>query len=619
MTQQPSDLMNPKHSVVFDTLLAFVVIISVSVLSLLGNLYVADALNGDAAAINQAGSLRMQSYRIAVSLSSAEQPLLEEQIKGMNATLSGPVLQSTLRRHPDSPLSDNYQRVREHWQQTMLPLASQPDASAAPYIAQLDDFTAELEFFVHSLQQASESKLGVIRILHISTLFIIVIIAFVLIYRLHNNLAGPLRGLTAMARKVGQGDFNARMQVTGDTELSLLGHTLNQTSAELAELYSHMENKVSEKTAALRRSNETLQLLFNSAQMLYRQPKDPQQLMGHMLGKVQQILHSGPVSLCLNREQSSDSYVAMTSIDLLQPAYCRLPDCEQCPAHTTAGTLPNGGHLISFALDSGQAHLGNLRVELASGAQLEGWQSQLMTTLADLFAASLSLNQLGEKQARLALMEERTIIARELHDSLAQALSAQKLQLARLKRQATQGSDSLTLNATINEIEAGTNAAYRQLRELLTTFRIKLDQPGLKPALMATVKEFSSNSGVIIELDFPLEHCPLSPNEEIHCLQVTREALSNVIKHARASHCRVSFSQDSQGTIHLRIEDDGVGIQVEDSPTGHYGLSILRERADSLQGNISIARGKTRGTCVSMDFTPDYKRIHLHEEQPSHG
>lgn len=618
MPQQASDPLNPKHSVVFETLLAFVVIIGVSLLSLLGNLYLADALHGDAAAINQAGSLRMQSYRLALTLDQSDRQLLQKQIDGMNATLAAPVLRSTLRRHPNSELSASYQQVIQHWQEVMQPLL-QADATATLYSEQLPGFTAELEVFVHSLQAASEAKLGIIRILHISTLFIIVIIAFILIYRLHNNLTSPLRALTAMARRVGQGDFSSRMQVKGDTELSLLGRTLNQTSSELAELYARMGEKVSDKTAALQRSNETLQLLFNSAQILYSQPQDPQHLMGHMLGKVQQILGSGPVSLCLNREQSSDSYIAMTSVDQLPPDYCRLPSCDECPAHNAAGKLPNGGHLVSFNLQSGQTQLGSLRVELPKGGQLESWQSQLMATLADLFAASLSLNQLGEKQARLALMEERTIIARELHDSLAQALSAQKLQIARLKRQAAQGSDSLTQSATIREIEAGTNAAYRQLRELLTTFRIKLDQPGLKPALVATVSEFSSNSGVSIDLDFQLDHCPLTPNEEIHCLQVTREALSNVIKHARATHCRVSFSQDRHGTIHLRIEDDGVGIEVADSPVGHHGLSILRERANSLQGRISIERGLTRGTCVSMDFTPDYKRIHLHEEKPNHG
>ena len=81
--------------------------------------------------------------------------------------------------------------------------------------------------FVRTLQEASEGKLGVIRALQAGTLFIIVLIAFVLIYGLHNNLH-PLRSLTKMARDIGKGDFSGRVEIPGDTELSLLARTLNQ-------------------------------------------------------------------------------------------------------------------------------------------------------------------------------------------------------------------------------------------------------------------------------------------------------------------------------------------------------------------------------------------------------
>ena len=93
----------------------------------------------------------------------------------------------------------------------------------------------------------------------------------------------------------------------------------------------------------------------------------------------------------------------------------------------------------------------------------------------------------------------------------------------------------------------------------------------------------------------------------MHCLQIIREALSNVVKHAEAEHCWLRLTQDGIGTINVEIEDDGIGIRPEEQRTGHYGLIILRERANSLNGSISIGLrpgGGTGYTCASARLSP---------------
>ena len=608
MSSTESEPLSTRHSIVFNTLVAFVVIIGVSLVSMLASLYLADALEGDAEAINQAGSLRMQAYRLAFTAEHGSQALLYERIETLQQTLRSPSLRSALHRHDGTHLPVLHAAVSLHWEQGMRPLLDAQPARLEEYRREAPAFVNELDTFVRTLQEASEGKLSVIRALQAGTLFVIVVIAFVLIYGLHNNLATPLRSLTRMARDIGKGDFSGQVQIPGDTELSLLARTLNQMSQELAGLYADMEQKVDDKTAALTRSNATLQLLFDSARMLYSKPDDPTQMMGAQLSKVQQILDTGPISLCLNRSSEAGSHTAMTSHNLRPPEYCQLPQCEACPVNQT-GRLPTGEELLTFELRSGPDELGSLRVASRTGEPLQPWQTLPLTTLADLFAASLSLARLGQKQARLALMEERAVIARELHDSLAQALAAQKLQLARLKRLMQKQSDQAQLDDSVQQIEQGLNSAYRQLRELLTTFRIKVNEPGLKPALYATVQEFSANSGLQVESDYQLDHCPLTPNEEVHCLQIVREALSNVVKHAEAEHCWLSLTQDSVGTIHVKIEDDGVGIRLEEQRAGHYGLIILRERANSLNGTINIGRRPAGGTLVYLRFPPAYRHI----------
>lgn len=170
-------------------------------------------------------------------------------------------------------------------------------------------------------------------------------------------------------------------------------------------------------------------------------------------------------------------------------------------------------------------------------------------------------------------------------------------------------SSQAQLDDSVQQIDQGLNAAYRQLRELLTTFRIKVNEPGLRPAVQATIEEFGANSGLQILSDYHLDHCPLTPNEEVHCLQIVREALSNVVKHAEAEHCWLSLMQDNNGTIHIKIEDDGIGIRPEEQRAGHYGLIILLERANSLNGTINIGLRPAGGTLVYLSFPPAYRRL----------
>ena len=436
---------------------------------------------------------------------------------------------------------------------------------------------------------------------------------FLVILGVNNLLLMPLQELVQLTKNIGRGSFEGRIKFSADNELGVLAGTLNQMSAELSDLYENLEKKVDEKTIALQRSNRTLALLFNSARSLYKTSSDPLTLLADLLAPIEQTLGLGPVSLCLTDALDNPKQGAHTALTARQgyaPDYCQLPNCAQCPLIINKGVIPSGAQVVSFSLFTDKQRLGDLRVEVPPGMFVEEWHRQLMEALAELISASLSLNQLAQNQARIALMEERAVIARELHDSLAQALSYQKIQLVRLKKQIAAEFSKEAMNETLAEIQSGVSTAYRQLRELLVTFRIKLDAPGLVAAAQATVEEFSRHSELEIQLSYALEHCPLTPNEEIHCLQIIREALSNVVKHAHASYCKLSLYQDTSGYIHICIDDDGVGMSATISPSGHYGLNILAERAQGLSGKIHIGT-LDPGTRIHVQFLPQYKRNQL--------
>ncbi len=604
------------QSLAVRTLLAFTLIIGVMLASMLGGMHLSDSIRGDAAALNKAGSLRMQAYRLALLANEAAVKDLPIYIAEFESTLATPALMTAIDKNTQHDLSRRYVQVQHQWRQLMLPLLQQSPPQKRAFRLEVPIFVDLLDGFVGELQAESERKLSFIRGLQVSTLFVTVLIGFIVILGAHNTLLMPLQELVELAKGIGRGSFSGRAKFTAHNELGVLAETLNQMSSELSDLYENLENKVDEKTAELQRSNRSLALLFNSARSLYKTSADPLPILADLLAPIEQTLGLGPVTLCLTYSLDNpkqEAHTALTSQQQHAPSYCKLPSCAQCPVLINKGLVPSGARVMSFAICTEREHLGDLRVEVPVDMQIQEWQELLLNALAELFSASLSLNQLGQNQARIALMEERAVIARELHDSLAQALSYQKIQLVRLKKQMAADFSKDDMNTTLTEIQVGLNTAYRQLRELLVTFRIKLDTPGLSAAVQATVQEFGLHSGVEINLSYALEHCPLTPNEEIHCVQIIRETLSNVVKHAHASQCQLSLHQDSTGLIHICIDDDGVGISATSSPTGHYGLNILTERAHSLSGKIHIGALQP-GTRVHVQFLPQYKRSQLERE-----
>ncbi|HAB65461.1 MAG TPA: nitrate/nitrite two-component system sensor histidine kinase, partial [Pseudomonas sp.] len=180
MPPTESEQLSTRHSIVFNTLVAFVVIIGFSLNSMLASLYLADALEGDAEAINQAGSLRMQAYRLAFTAEQGSQAVLEERVVTLERTLLSASLRSALHRHGATELPALHAGVLRHWQQRMRPLLDAQPPRLEEYRQEAPEFVSELNVFVRTLQEASEGKLGVIRALQAGTLFVIVLIAFVL-------------------------------------------------------------------------------------------------------------------------------------------------------------------------------------------------------------------------------------------------------------------------------------------------------------------------------------------------------------------------------------------------------------------------------------------------------
>jgi len=259
---------------------------------------------------------------------------------------------------------------------------------------------------------------------------------------------------------------------------------------------------------------------------------------------------------------------------------------------------------VTLPLLSPSGWLGILIIEAEANRYFDEFELKLFDASAQMMAISMGFQAKEQESRRVALLEERAVIARELHDSLAQSLSYMKFQLAIL--QSRFGNNLLELGADdiVNDLREGLDNAYRELRELLTTFRVRMDVRGLDYVLEEAIEEFSQRSSLTITLDNRLQECKLSVNEEFHLLHVVREALSNIVRHSGAKKVNIALIYQATGDVIVTIDDDGIGCTFNENKPHHYGLAIMTERAYCLGGKIDILSRRKGGTRVRLLFRP---------------
>ena len=186
--------------------------------------------------------------------------------------------------------------------------------------------------------------------------------------------------------------------------------------------------------------------------------------------------------------------------------------------------------------------------------------------------------------------------------------TAPKEYAARLQKLRAKEATEEKIEDVILELKTGLNTAYRQLRELLTTFRLKIDAEGLYHTFVETIGELNlrTSGTMLFQLDYQIQNLPLSPNEEIHLMQIAREATQNALNHSKAENVIVRVFTDECKDIHLTVEDDGIGLPNDTKKLNHYGLAIMEERSKNLSGNISLSNSDNGGVKLELVFQPSY-------------
>ena len=192
--------------------------------------------------------------------------------------------------------------------------------------------------------------------------------------------------------------------------------------------------------------------------------------------------------------------------------------------------------------------------------------------------------------------DERTQIAREVHDELGQALTALKMDLAWvIRRMTTNGQIAEKLAEMVRACDAIIGTVRRISAELRPGI---LDDLGLAAAIEWQVEEFTKRTGIPCELRSTLGHPQLERDLATALFRIFQEALTNIARHASASRVRVALDLE-RGRLKLEVEDDGVGVP-ENAGKTSLGLLGMRERARRLGGECDIRRLEPRGTLVRV-------------------
>ncbi|MCB1758502.1 MAG: type IV pili methyl-accepting chemotaxis transducer N-terminal domain-containing protein [Gammaproteobacteria bacterium] len=620
--------MRRRKSLLLRVGIAMATITALAVIGMVSSVFIARTLEGFAAAINQAGTLRMQSYRIASSLSATApaelmraRALTRGLVEEYNSRLFSPRIHKVLEKGASARVVAAYNAVEQRWQQQMEPPlriyteaggGERGDDQRAYYLAHVDGFVQDIHRFVKVLEVDAEEKNRQLHLIQLISLILTLLVVFVTLYLTHTRVLLPLRGLLACANAARRRDFSVRSQHLGDDELGQLGSAFNLMAEDLSKVYEDLEQRVREKTAHLEQSNRSLELLYATSRRL-SESSPTVEVLTELVQDIERLTGCREASICLGHPEEEQAFrLTSTQSGREEGSTCHGTECAHCfgsgKAHYFESEAGDGlppSRFLSIPIRDQEQQYGALVLRLAEAREqgLEAWQKRLLESIATHIAIAISMARQAAQSRMLSLQEERSVIARELHDSLAQSLSYLKIQVSRLEKEIRDQRDQESILRVSQMLRKGLNGAYRQLRELLTTFRLRINQEGLSAALEDTVNEYRERSVISIDLVDRIAHCEFNPNAEIHIIQIVREALSNVLRHSNATHASVEVACDNEGQVSVVIDDDGIGLGEEAEMLQHYGLPIMQERAEWLGGKLTIGESPSGGTRVKLIFS----------------
>ena len=288
-------------------------------------------------------------------------------------------------------------------------------------------------------------------------------------------------------------------------------------------------------------------------------------------------------------------------------------ELEHCAEHTGSAYFRQLGTTLVVPLSHAGRVLGAYALFFAEKRDTPEELGLLFRSISEHLGMALENARLLRENMRMTLMNERQLIANEVHDSLAQTMAYMKIRLA-MMQEALEASEQPRALKHAGEVQQALDGAYYDLRELLSQFRNRMDPMGLVQAVAGLVANFRDRTGIDLDYQNRVADFRLSVDQEAQVFFIIQEALANVARHSGATRARLAF--DGAGDYYVAtVEDNGRGGQgffaianrtsgFEEHPKlrDHFGLAIMRERARKIGGRVEVANLPEGGFRVRLTF-----------------
>lgn len=619
-------------------------------------LHISWQLEGVAAAINDAGSLRMRTWHLAHDLArlpddpAARRDALAALLSEMNALEQVQAgLKSGDPKRPlfiprDRGIPASLERLGEHWQTRVRPLAETlvmaTPAQRPVLLTELETtatgFVAEIDRLVQEMEASYGRNTAILRTSQVLLVVLAVIGTVVLIRFFFVAVIRPVDELQRGMQRMESDDFAARVPVLTTDEFGDLSRGFNRMGEHLQSLYATLEERVESKTRVLAEKNRELAILYDISRFL-NEPASIEDLSRGFLWRVKDTFGADAASVRLLERGSGNLY--LTTQDGLDEGFLKreaVLRCGEClcgeamesdipvVGQLGGGILPNlksnrlgycaqAGFATMYAIPANhnKRAVALFNLYFKQPTQLSSGDRTLLESLGQHLALAIEHVRLQSREREMAVSEERNLMAQELHDSIAQGLAYLNLQ-AQMMDGALKSGKLDEANEAVELIRVGVQESYADVRELLQHFRARFDQPDLDSAIGAVLAKFSTQCDTGVDFSVHGAGPAFDAETETQVLYIVQEALSNVRKHAHARQVRVALCRDRDG-LRVTVADDGVGFDMgsgEGAGVGaQIGLHIMRERAARIGAALDIRSAPKQGVEVTLTLPRETGKI----------
>ncbi len=596
-----------------------------ALLSIGMTLWVSWHLEGGAAAVNEAGRLRMMTWRMAASVEQPVAPAeLQRQVQGFDTSLE--LLRTG---DPARPLfvpwsdasSERFEEVRASWQ-VLRERWTGPEPQVRPQVLrEADAFVGEVDRFVAAIETELARWTALLHAVQLTLMALALFGSVALLYAGYLLVLNPVARLARGVAALRAGDLSARVEVDRLDEFGELSAGFNEMADHLQSLYGDLERRVQEKTARLEVKRQRLADLYEVSSFTAGATHLDELAQG-FAREVRRVAQADAVAVRWS-DEANGRYVMLASENLpaditrdegcLDAGTCH---CGQSRETATTRVIPIVaatpsplGHcgrrgfrtLVSVPVKLHERLLGEVDLFFRREVILSLEERGLLDMLASHLAGAMEGLRVAALEREQAVAQERSLLARELHDSIAQSLIFLKIQV-QLLRDATARGDLAAAEPIVAELDTGVRESYADVRELLLHFRTRTSEESIEPALQTTLSKFEHQTGLPAQLRIDARGLALAPDVQVQVLHIVQEALSNVRKHAQASRVWLDVSA-TPDRWHFEVRDDGRGFDAqEEHGEMHVGLRIMQERAARIGGTVHVGPAPGGGCIMRLDL-----------------